>query len=316
MSNVTYRPAQQRDLERTFQVFVAATNHLHAAHNAPLVPNDAAPPERALTFRKHALKHDADRFWVAEDEGEVIGFGVGSLRGHLCYLAALHVLPGYQGVGVGRTLLDLSMGTTNAPEARIHTTIAESLNPISNGLYAHFGMYQWIPLMPLTGAVPDRGSSETETDDSVAHQLVFEPANLVALATIDQEAFGASRDIDHEYWLTQPDMVGYLFGSPDRPEGYAYFSKPGLSYAPDAGAIGPLAARQEGHLAEMLGFCLAKMRHLGIDTVNVKVPGLCRTGLRYLLSQGLHYTSPLLLLASEPYGQMDKYVPSGSDALL
>jgi hypothetical protein len=89
-----------------------------------------------------------------------------------------------------------------------------------------------------------------------------------------------------------------------------------MSYAPEAGAIGPVAASQESKMAEILGFCLARMRQLGVGTVNVKVPGLCRTGLRYLLDHGLRYTSPLLLLASEPYGQIDRYIPSGSDALL
>ena len=316
MSDVTYRLANEHDLERTFAVFVAATNHLHAASNAPTIPDNSAPPTRAMTFRQHALEHDAQRFWVAEDAGNIVGFGVGTLRRHICYLAALHVLPDYQGQGVGRTLLELSMGKENAREARIRTTIAESLNPVSNGLYARFGMYQWVPLMPLSGTLSDRDFSTASSVADTARRLTYDPVNLSALASIDQGVFGARRDQDHEYWLAQPDMVGYLFGEPDSPEAYAFFSKPGLSYAPDAGAIGPLAARQEGSVEQALGFCLAKMHALGIDKVNVKVPGLCRQGLRYLLAQGLRYTSPLLLLASEPYGQMDRYIPSGSDALL
>ena len=316
MNSVTYRQANEHDLERTYEVFVTATNHLHAAHNYPEVGGGSTPPARAMTFRHQALKHDAWRFWVAEDAGEVIGFGVGTLRQHICYLAALHVMPGYQGCGVGRTLLELSMGKENASEARIRTTIAESLNPVSNGLYAKFGMYQWMPLMPLTGSLPEQVFSVDPTVANTARRLVCESTNLAALASIDQRVFGVSRDIDHELWLAQPDMIGYLFGDPDRPEGYAYFSKPGRSYAPDAGAIGPLAARQAGHVEEMLGFCLAEMQALGVKKANIKVPGYCREGLRYLLAQGLRYESPLLILASEPYGQMDRYIPSGSDALI
>ena len=307
MSHITYRPAKEQDLERTFKVFIAAINHLHAAHNAPKVEG-SAPRARAMAFRHHALKHDARRFWVAEDAGQVVGFGVATLRQHLCYLAALHVLPDYQGHGVGLTLLELSMGTENAAEARIRTTIAESLSPVSNGLYARFGMYQWVPLMLLTGAIPDRDVSEDSTFASTARRLTYEPAHLAGLAGIDGQVFGVPRDIDHELWMAQPDMVGYLFGHPDSPEGYAYFSK--------AGAIGPVAAKQAGYIEEMLGFCLTQLRALGVDKVNMRVPGFCRHGLRYLLAQGLRYEMPQLLLASEPYGQMDRYIPSGSDALV
>ena len=316
MSSVTYRQANEHDVERTYEVFVTATNHLHADLNLPDVPGGSAPPVRSVTWRKHALQHDACRYWVAEDAGEVIGFGVGILRQHICYLADLHVMPEYQGRGIGRTLLELSMGKENASEARIRTTISESLNPVSNGLYARFGMHQWIPLMPLTGPLPDHVFSVDTTVASTARRLTCESTTLAALASVDQHVFGVSRDVDHELWLAQPDMVGYLFGDPDDPEGYAYFSKPGRSYAPDAGAIGPLAARQAGHVEEMLGFCLAEMQALGVKKVNVKVPGYCRQGLRYLLAQGLRYENPLLILASEPYGQMDRYIPSGSDALI
>jgi ribosomal protein S18 acetylase RimI-like enzyme len=316
MSDIIYRLAEEKDLERTYQVFVAATNHLHEAHNAPKVPEGKAPPARALTFRQHALKYDAQRFWVAEDAGEVIGFGVGLLRQHFCYLAALHVLPDYQGYGVGRTLLELSMGPENASGARIRTTIAESLNPVSNGLYARFGMYQWVPLMSLTGVLADRDVSKDPTVDISSHRLAYEPAHLAALASIDQQVFGVPRDIDHEYWLAQPDLAGYLFGELDNPQGYAYFSTPGLSYAPDAGAIGPATATQEGYIEVMLRFCLARMQDLGVKKVNIKMPGFCRPGLRYLLDQDLRYGRPLLLLASEPFGQMDRYIPPGSDALI
>jgi ribosomal protein S18 acetylase RimI-like enzyme len=316
MSNVTYRQANEHDIERTYEIFVIATNHLHAGLNLPDVPGGSAPTMRSVIWRKHALLHDAQRYWVAEDAGAIIGFGVGILRQHMCYLADLHVLPEYQGRGIGRTLLELSMGKENASKARVWTTISESINPVSNGLYARFGMYQWVPLVPLSGQLSGHSFSTNPTIASTARLLLCDSSGPAALESIDQQVLGVSREIDHELWLAQPDMVGYLFGDPDSPMGYAYFSKPGLSYTPDAGAIGPLAARQTGYVEEMLGFCLAEMQALGVKKVNIRVPGYCRQGLRYLLDRGLRYQSPLILLASEPYGQMDRYIPSGSDALI
>jgi hypothetical protein len=177
-------------------------------------------------------------------------------------------------------------------------------------------MYQWVPLMSLSGALPDREDSRDSTVATSARRLAYEPTHLAALASIDRQVFGVPRDVDHEYWLAQPDLAGYLFGEPDNPLGYAYFSTPGLSYAPDAGAIGPAAVTREGSIEEMLGFCLTKMQARGVKKVNIKMPGFCRPGLRYLLTQGLRYGPPLLLLASEPFGQMDRYIPPGSDALI
>jgi len=307
VDDITYRLAREQDLERTYELFVAVANQLAAAHNFPQQAEERTPSARALAFRQHALRHDAQRFWVAEDAGQVIGFGVAMLRQHLCYLASLYVLSDYHGRGIGRTLLHRCMGEENASVARVWTTIASSLNLVSNGLYARFGMYQWVPLVPLSGTlhagdvVVDPGFARS------ARRLTDDPANLTALANIDQRVLGLRRDLDHRLWLAQPDLTGYLFGDPARPQGYAYLST--------SGAIGPLTVKQEGCIEKTLAFCLAKLQAVEVENVYIKVPGLCREGLRYSLAQGLRFGTSLLILASEPFGQMDRYIPSGGDAL-
>ena len=144
MGEIVYRLAQAADLERTYEVFVVATNDLLARRNLPLIPYSGQSPSRSMAFRRHVLAHDGRRYWVAEDNSKVIGFGVATLRETLWYLAALHVLPDYQSHGVGRRLLELCMSPENAPGAQTWIVISDSLNPDSNALYTKRGMFQYV----------------------------------------------------------------------------------------------------------------------------------------------------------------------------
>jgi hypothetical protein len=196
-------------------------------------------------------------------------------------------------------------------------TITDGTYPVSNGLYGRFGMYPWLVLSPLAGTLSAQKVVVDQELADATRRLNDDPADLAAVAQIDQRVLGIRRDADHEQWLTQPDMVGYLFGEPSRPEGYAYFSTPGRSYVPTAGAIGPVAtaARQGSFSVNALRFCLARMQELGVQDVRVKLPGMCRESIGYLLALGLRLQRPQLFLASEPFAQADGYIPSGSDAL-
>ena len=317
MGDVTFHLAGEEDLERTYRVFVAATNDYLAARNLPLVSADSTPPPRAMAFRWHILEHDARRFWVAKDADQVIGFGIAMLRGEVCYLADLQIIPAYQGRGIGFALLQRCLNEREAAKARIRWTITDATYPTSNGIYAHFGMYPWLILTALTGTLSGNDVIVDTEFAGSARQLTADPADIAALASVDREVLGLQRDADHKQWLDQPDMVGYLFGEPSRPMGYGYHSIPGRSYVPTAGAIGPVAmsAQQPSCAVNALSFLLARMQGLGVKEVRIKVPGVLRESIHYLLGLGLRFTTPQLILASEPVAQMERYAPSGSDAL-
>jgi ribosomal protein S18 acetylase RimI-like enzyme len=95
---------------------------------------------RFVAFRRHALTHDPDRFWVAESarDREVVGFGIAMLRDRLWYLAALHVRPGWQGRGIGRELLRRCQESIPARADVTRIVISDALNPHSNLLYVYF----------------------------------------------------------------------------------------------------------------------------------------------------------------------------------
>ena len=298
--DVRFRPAGPSDLAATYEVFVAAANELRARRGRP--PIDDTPQRRswAIPFRRHALAHDAERFWVAEAEARVVGFGIAMLRERLWYLAALHVLPEYQGQGVGRELLRRCLAA-NRPRA-VRIVISEAVQPISNALYAKCGMYQWVPLLHLVGAIP------TELDEPHLCSEPIADAALPELEVIDRVVLGVARAIDHEYWVSQPGLTGLLFRRRGEATGYAYVSA--------SGQVGPAAARLPRELPHVLAASLRCASERGMRRASLVVPGHCRAALAYLLRSGFQYGESItLLLASRPFGHMDRYLVSAVDAL-
>lgn len=303
MAPISFRTAVEEDLVATYEVFVAAANDLRGRSGRP--PLDDTPQRRgwAIPFRRHALAHDAERFWVAEAEGRVVGFGIATLRERLWYLAALHVLPAYQGAGVGRELLRRCLATATKPRD-VRIVIAESAQPVSNALYAKHGMYQWMPLLHVEGAIPRRAG-----DRGLDVEVIAADADALGhLDAIDRALLGVARTIDHRHWLAQPGVTGLLFRRRGDVAGYAYAS--------DAGKVGPVAVRSPRDVPRALEASLASAAERGATGASLVVPGHCRAALAYLLERGFRYGESVnLLLASRPFGRMDRYLISALDAL-
>ncbi len=303
VTRVLFRPAGPSDLESTYEVFVTAANELRARSGRP--PIDDTPQRRgwAIPLRRHVLAHDPERFWVAEAEDRVVGFGIATLRERLWYLAALHVLPAYQGRRIGHELLRLCLASA-AERRAVRIVISESAQPISNALYARHGMYQWVPLLHITGGT--RVQHDTQLCCEIAaddHQALPE------FDAIDRSVLGVARTVDHRYRLSQPGLTGLLFRQGGEAIGYAYLSA--------SGQVGPVAVRLPRELPHVLSATLRFASERGVARATLVVPGHCRAALAYLLRNGFRYGDSInLLLASRPFGHLVRYLVSAVDALL
>lgn len=298
---IVYRPAWPADLEATYQIFVAAANELRARSGRP--PIDDTPQRRgwAIPLRRHLLSHDAERFWVAETHDQLVGFGMATLRERLWYLAALHVLPAYQAERIGSELLRRCLATADGARA-VRIVISESTQPISNALYAKHGMYQWVPLMHVAGAIPSLREPGLSCETIATEQA------LRQLDAIDRLVLGVTRAIDHRYWVSEPGLTGLLFRRRGDVIGYAYVSA--------VGQVGPVAVRLPRELPHVLCASFRFASERGLTHVSLVVPGHCRAALAYLLRNGFRYGESInLLLASRPFGHMDRYLVSAVDAL-
>jgi GNAT superfamily N-acetyltransferase len=268
-SRVAFRAASVADIEAEHAVFVAAEGELLARHGFswPKPP----PLEGFIPTQRHILRHDADRSFVAEADGRVVGFAAVLRRGEACYLASLFVEPAVQGMGVGRRLLELAF--ESAPARRM--TITDAIQPVSNALYAKFG------LLPMTPILSFRGRSALGTPGD----LVPGPPERAALALLDRSAYGFDRAVDHAFWGAEATPT--LWSRDGEPVAF--------SYRWANGRIGPLAGRDATSAADALRAELGRQPD-GL----VQVPGTARALVEVALAAGLRFVStPGLLLLSD-----------------
>lgn len=265
---VEYRAATVADIEGQHAVFLAAEGALLERHGFPwsTTPLVAAA---AATYR-HLMRYDGERCFVAEAHGRVVGYSAVFVRGDTCYLAALFIEPAQQGIGVGQRLLELAFD--GAPARRI--TISDSIQPISNAIYARHGM------LPMTPILQFRGEAGT----AAPTDLVAAGPVAAALAHLDGVAYGFDRAIDHSFWASQATPTLWLRDG----EPVAY------SYRWPSGKIGPLVGRDEAGAADALCGELAIQ-----PSAIVQIPGTSRSLVRAAFSSGLRLVAPagLLLLS-------------------
>ena len=81
--SVVYRPARAEDLQRSDELVVRSMNELCERHGFGPIAT-VRPP----AFSRFSLSDDPEGLWVAEDDGEILGFAFSWLCGDLWFLVA------------------------------------------------------------------------------------------------------------------------------------------------------------------------------------------------------------------------------------
>ena len=262
------RHTTDADLPALDDVFRAAIGEVFRRHGFE-PPNP--PPEAFAAQHRHLLRHDAARCFVAEDEGRVVAFVAALERGDAWFLSSLFVRPEHQGRGLGRALLERAWGG----EGRRRLTLTDSIQPISNGLYARCGLVPTTPLLALVGTPQVEGETLDPSGPTAE-----------ALAALDAAAYGFDRSVDHAYWRGVGKSTLWLRDG----EPAAY------SYVVGGAWIGPVAGVDPRAAASALRSELARAE----GPVRVLVPGTSRDLVETALAAGLRIGGPpgLLLLSA------------------
>jgi GNAT superfamily N-acetyltransferase len=267
---VELRPTTEGDLPAVHATFVDAVGSLFTPHGF-----DAPAPSEAVfsTMHRHLLATGSSV--VAEDDGEILGFGTSWTRGDDWFLACLFVRERAQGAGLGPQLLDAVWG-----EARNRRTVTDSIQPVSNVLYGRRGLLPATPLLTFTG-IPalDRQPTAEEA-----------PADVAA---IDDAVYGFDRSVDHRYW-----------------ERYARRSEWGdaYSYVFPGGDFGTVAGQTPAAAARALTAELARAH----EPVRVRIPGSARALVEVALRARLRLGAvPGFVLLSEGLEPPTALAPSG-----
>jgi GNAT superfamily N-acetyltransferase len=271
MTTESFRPATDADIASQHAVFCRAEGSLRLRHGFSWVD---PPLAWFAPMAEHLLSSDPDRCFVAEADGQVVGFSAAFVRDGVWFLAALFIDPDHQGGGIGRRLFELAAG--DGPSRRI--TITDAIQPVSNAMYARYGLVPTTPMLLFEG------------EPSIDVPPVLEPGEPRPgeLTMLDRAGYGFARPVDHEFWSRHRRCTVW------RRDGSAV----AYAYRALTGSIGPLAGIDQVSAAEALRAELGR-----VSRASVLIPGTARDIVDVAVAARLRLVAPsgnLLLSRDAP----------------
>jgi ribosomal protein S18 acetylase RimI-like enzyme len=290
---LVYRPARAQELARAEELVAASINDLTVRHGFGKMAS-ARPPH----FQQFSLKDDPDGLWVAEDDGEMLGFAFGWICDRLWFLAELFVAPDQQGRGIGNELLSRTMEHARKAEASERALITFAFNNVSQGLYIRHGLFPRVPLHLCSG--PREAWRAGESDPGV-EAAALTMSDLPDLAAIDAHALGLSREKHHRYLIAESGLKGFLFRAGSASIGYAYIS--------GDGHVGPLAVSRPDAMAPVFTAALQRASEAGGARVSALIPGIAETALGIAVAHEMRIVFPMMLMSARAFGDWSRYLP-------
>ncbi len=295
---ITYRKANTRDIDSASKVFAEAIDDLDRKHGFYEGPTKPLPPNPVYRFM---LSKVPDAFWVAEENELVVGYSVSWVRGSLWFLMDLFILPGHQGKGVGRSLIEKTLECWQGIKIRNRAVITLAYNLSSISLYTRFGMYPREPLY-FAKATPDVIQAHAEHGSKKLDFQVATNRRKVAglLGRIDRKVLGFSLDWHYEFFFEVQQANCLIFEKNGKPEGYAFVR--------ENGRIGPLAVLRETSFEKAMSSALVFAADQNAENVFTLLPGSNEQAVSAMLKYGLRIVSPMLFMSSKPVGNWKNYL--------
>ena len=290
------RPARAEELQTAQQLVVRSINDLMERHGFGKFASVRSPD-----FQLFSLRDDPDGLWVAEANGEIVGFVFSWTAGDFWFLAQLFVNPASQGDGVGSALLDRAFEHARKSGASNRALITFAFNVVSTGLYIKYGL---LPRLPIYVVQADRAALKLPSTHSKlrAVDIADTPAHRELLAWLDGAALGFSRERHHVFLRAQSAVRGVLLHRGETCVGYAYVSA--------AGHIGPLAVNQREDMGDAFATALDMAVASGAPQVSAFLPGVSKAALDIATASGMRLAVPTMLMSAEPFGDWERYLPT------
>lgn len=293
VSVVTYRQGTQQDMQAVQYVFRASLYDL--LYRMGMVDHPEVPQEdleRNWNTRKGLYKYltdHAEHFWVAEREGEIIGYARTVQKGGVRELTEFFILPDTQSGGVGRELLARAF----PQDAHTRNCIIATSDVRALARYMKSGVFPRFLIYELT-----RQAEAQPLDPNLEVQpLTLSSETLAMLADIDLQVVGHRRDSQHE-WL-HTERPGFLYRVNGDVIGYGYTGED----------HGPFALRDPQYFPAVLAHAETETANQGREQFVIVLPTVNEVVLRYCLARGF-MIDPFLMhfLSDQPFGQFDRYI--------
>lgn len=291
---VLCRPARMDDLARADEIVVASINELTERRGFGKMASS-----RPQNFQAFSLTDDPEGLWVADDDGELVGFAWSWVCGELWFLAQLFVAPDRQMDGIGNQLISKMFAHAEKRGASVRALITFTFNNVSQGLYIRHGLFPRFPIY-MVSVSRDRLASRLAEPRLHLEPLTAKTTDLDELAPIDINALGVSRAKHHRYLLGDSTTSGFTIHDGSECAGYVYISD---------GHIGPLAVRRSDLMGPALAAALSFAAQSDVPTISAFVPGASEPALRAATDHGMRLTFPMLLMSNRQFGDWGSYLP-------
>ncbi|WP_246516039.1 GNAT family N-acetyltransferase [Bradyrhizobium diversitatis] len=282
------------DLARADEIVVASINELTERRGFGKMASS-----RPQNFQAFSLTDDPEGLWVADDDGELVGFAWSWVCGELWFLAQLFVAPDRQSDGIGNHLISKMFAHAEKRGASVRALITFTFNNVSQGLYIHHGLFPRFPIY-MVSVSRDRLASRLAEPRLHLEPLTAKTIGLDELAPIDINALGVSRARHHRYLLGDSTTSGFTIHDGSECAGYVYISD---------GHIGPLAVRRSDLMGSALAAALSFATQSDVPTISAFVPGASEPALRVATDHGMRLTFPMLLMSNRQFGDWGSYLP-------
>ena len=295
---IVYRPATLGDVEGLLRVHAASEADANRGRDdSP--ENEWADPEfvyrvfsNVVGLERHLLK-TADHFWLAERDGQILGYASSLFRDGVRSGSEAFVIPSDQSAGVGRELIARVFPTEGA--RRRYGLGSTDLRAYI--LYLKSGLYPRFPCNYFS-RTPEPVRIET---DLTIQRVTAMPQTLAEMRKIDKFVLDHTRDVDHEFLLAERRC--YLYRRGAEVVGYGYMGGPGGKF------MGPFALVEESDFPAVLAHAETEVHEHG-EAFSLLVPMINSAAVDWLLKRKckLKEVAEVFFMSDEPFGRFEQYV--------
>jgi hypothetical protein len=259
----------------------------------------------------HLARHDGDGFLIASLGDEVVGFAAGHVRSRHLLLPQIWLLPEHVGEPVAETLVRRAVAFGERSGAQDAAALVLGGAEHQMHLF-RFGLRPRFPVYRL--AVPVEAARRLGIELASVmpgREITGDPAGRRAaggadLERLDRLVRGASRPMDHEYWLTERGLRLAIVREKQRISAYAY-SGPGQ--------CGPVVAATGEAALAALGWALQLAAENADRPVDVLVPAPFESAIEHLLDAGARCLAVAQWMTRQAPLGADRWLPGGPTLL-
>ena len=290
--SIIYRKATAEDSYSVFQVFSKSIIDLGERTNVMAITGGNHPEVLQSLWQRRKflfdfLAENAAQFWVAEQDGQIIGYARSIEHDGLMDLTEFFVLPDQQSGGVGRELLARAFPESDARYRVIVATMDERalFRYLSAGVYARF---------PIKYFYRTAEKVEVKTDLKIEPMQV--DLHLQDLDRIDKMIIGHSRGDIHRWVATT--RSGFVYKRNGKVVGYGYVGE----------GTGPFAVLDENDFPAVLAHAENLMAEKGGE-FGAETPFINKGAIQYFLDRKYQIDSfTVLFMSNEPFGRFENYL--------